>query len=313
MDFTSDLSDCLKAIMFQGCPNKSCKVFHQIVFQLKDGFFYRQDDSRKIQRYKCKICLARYSKSTHTLEFSQKKRRFNRMIRANLASGMSMRSTAYNLNLARKTVERKFVYLAKKARLNQQELLKKWQQNPLKEVQFDDLISSVHTKLKPVSVSVVVDPVSFKVLGAKVAEIPAFGKIAEISRRKYGRRKNQHPKTLSDLLFNLKNNIASDATFKTDEHKRYPEIIAKHFPHSKHQTYKGQPASIVGMGELKTRRYDPIFAINHTLACFRGGMNRFFRRTWCTSKTLEHTQNHLDLFVDYYNEKKEIMASRSKK
>ena len=150
--------------MQQGCPNKSCKVFHQTIFQVKDGHYYRRDDSRKIQRYKCKICQKKYSKSTHTLEFSQKKRRLNKMIRSNLASGMSMRSCAYNLNLARKTIERKFVYLAKKARMNQKELLELWRKNPINDVQFDDLISSIHTKLKPISVSVVIDPGTFKIL-----------------------------------------------------------------------------------------------------------------------------------------------------
>ena len=293
--------------MEQGCPNKSCKVFHQLIFQIKDGYYYRRDDSRNIQRFKCKICQIRYSKATHTLEFAQKKRRLNRTIRANLASGMSMRSCAYNLNLARKTIERKFVYLAKKARMNQQELLKMWSQNPFSEVQFDDLISSIHTKLKPISISVIVDPGSFKILGAQVAEIPAFGKIAELSRRKYGRRSNHHPQTLSKLLFNLKGSIAPNALFKTDEHNRYPEIIGKHFPRAKHETYKSRPSSVAGMGELKMKGFDPLFAINHTLAGFRAGMNRFFRRTWCTSKSIQHTQDHIDIFIDYYNEKKDKM------
>jgi transposase-like protein len=248
--------------MDHGCPSKSCKVFHQTLFQVKDGYYYRRDDSRRIQRYKCKICSSRYSKATHTLEFAQKKRRLNKMIRANLASGMSMRSCAYNLNLARKTIERKFVYLARKARMNQKELLLMWAQNPLKEIQFDDLISSIHTKLKPISVSVVVDSKNLKILGARVAEIPAFGKIAEISRRKYGKRANHHPRTLSKLLCELKASISPHVEFKTDEHKRYPEIIAKHFPQAKHKASKGLPASIVGMGELKAKRFDPLFAVN---------------------------------------------------
>ena len=296
--------------MIEGCPNKSCKVFHQVIFQVKDGSFYRRDDSKYIQRFKCKICLTRYSKSTHTLEFGQKKRRLNKTIKFNLASGMSMRACAYNLNLARKTIERKFVYLAIKARMNQAELLIFWRKNPFNEIQFDDLISSIHTKLKPISVSVLVDPKTFKILGAQVAEIPAFGKIAELSRRKYGRRENEHPKVLSKLLYNLKDCIAPDAIFKTDEHKRYPELLNRYFPKAKHHRYKGIPASIVGMGELKTRRYDPLFAINHTLACFRGGMNRFIRRTWCTSKSQRHTQDHIDIFIDYYNEKKERMSKQ---
>ena len=293
--------------MQKGCPNKLCKVFHQIIFQAKDGHYYRCDDSRKIQRYRCKICKKRYSKATHTLEFAQKKRRFNKTIRANLASGMSMRACSYNLNLARKTIERKFIYLSKLARVNQEALIQRWKENPFNEVQFDDLISSIHTKLKPISISVVVDPITFKILGASAAEIPAFGKIAEISRRKYGRRLNQHPVTLSKLLFDLKGIIAKEALFRTDEHKHYPEIIRKHFPKALHKKHKGLPASVVGMGELKTRKYDPLFSINHTLACFRDGMNRFIRKTWCTSKTLKHTQYHIDIFIDYHNEKKEKM------
>ena len=296
--------------MKSGCPQKTCLLYQQTNFQVKDGHYYRRDDSRKIQRFKCKICHKRYSRATHTLEFAQKKRRLNKVIKSNLASGMSMRSCAYNLSVARKTIERKFIYLAKKARLNQKGLLELWKQNPIKDVQFDDLITSIHTKLKPISVSVIIDPITYKILGAAIAEIPAFGKMAEISRRKYGRRQNHHPKVLSKLLFEVRDCISKDALFKTDEHKRYPEIIANYFPRARHQTYKGLTASVVGMGELKTKRYDPLFAINHTLACFRGGMNRFFRRTWCTSKTMKHTQDHIDIFIDYYNEKKEFMSKR---
>lgn len=299
--------------MFNGCPNSTCKVYHQELFQIKDGHFYRQDDSRFIQRYKCKICNRKYSKSTETLEAYQKKRRINLAVRSNLSSGMSMRACAYNLKVARKTIERKFIYLAKKAKLNQEKLLEIWRCNPLKEIQFDDLISSIHTKLKPISVSVVVDPKTYMILGAGVAEIPAFGKLAEISRRKYGRRKNLHPKVLSLLLKNLKGAIDGRAHFKTDEHKRYPEIIKKHYPESSHQTHKSLRASVAGMGELKTKSYDPLFAINQTLACFRYGIDRFIRRTWCTSKKIENVQKHIEIYIDYHNEKKLVRSKKKRR
>lgn len=298
--------------MISGCPNISCKVHHQNLFQIKDGFFYRKDDSRYIQRYKCKICNKKYSKSTETLEAYQKKRRINLTVRANLSSGMSMRSCAYNLKVARKTIERKFIYLAKRAKMNQAKLLERWKKNPLQEVQFDDLISSIHTKLKPISVSTVVDPETYIIIGAQVAEIPAFGKIAKISRQKYGRRKNLHPKMLSFLLQSLKGVIAKNAHFKTDEHKRYPKIIKTHYPFATHKTFKGLKASVAGMGELKVKSYDPLFAINQTLACFRYGIDRFIRRTWCTSKKIENVQMHIDIYMDYHNEKK-IIRSKKKK
>lgn len=290
--------------MIHGCPNKTCSVFKNSIFQIKDGFYFRHDDSRKIQRFRCKICHCRYSKATFTLEKNQKKRRINLQVRAMLSMGVSQRNCAYGLKVARKTIERKLIYLSKKAEQNQQKYLETLKKNPIMEVQFDDLISSIHTKLKPISVSVVTCPKTFMILGAKVSEIPAFGKLAVFSRKKYGRRKNLHTKTLNNLLANLQPMISPLAHFKTDEHKRYPELIKNHFPNSTHETFKGQRATVVGMGELKTKSYDPLFAINHTLACFRYGMNRFIRRTWCTTKKLENAQHHINIFIDFHNERK---------
>jgi len=287
-----------------GCPNKSCVFYNKSDFQMKDGFYFRRDDSRKIQRFRCKTCKTRYSKSTFKLEKNQKKRRINHIVRSMLSSGMSQRNCAYVLKVARKTIERKILYLSKKAELNQANFLSQFKMHPVLDVQFDDLISSIHTRLKPISVSVVICPQTYTILGAKVSEIPAFGKLAEISRRKYGKRKNLHPETLDKLLLDLKPFISNIAHFKTDEHKHYPGLIRKHFPNSTHQTFKGQRATIVGMGELKTKNYDPLFAINHTLACFRYGMNRFLRRTWCTSKKLENIQRHINIFIDFHNERK---------
>jgi len=271
---------------------------------LKDGFYFRREDYKKIQRFKCKICHTRYSKSTFTIEKNQKKRRINLIVRNMLSGGMSQRNCAYILKVARKTIERKVIYLSKKSEENQNKTLMKFKTNPISDVQFDDLISSVHTKLKPISVSVVICSKTYIILGAKVAEIPAFGKLAEISRRKYGKRKNDHPKTLSILLYDLKPCISNLANFKTDDHKRYADLIRKHYPNCTHQTFKGKTATVVGMGELKSKSYDPLFAINHTLACFRYGMNRFLRRTWCTSKKLENVQHHINIFIDFHNERK---------
>lgn len=220
---------------------------------------------------------------------------------------------ADHLRLHPKTIERKIQYLAEKARRSQKNLLQRMSSNRIQEVQFDDLIASVHTKLKPVSISVVIDPNQRVILGAKVAEIPAFGKIAEISKRKYGRRQNLHPVTLNNLLSELQKNIAPDCLFKTDEHKRYPEIISKNFPRAQHLTHPGKRATVAGFGEMKQRSFDPLFQINQILAMFRANMNRLFRRSWNTSKRQSSLQDHVDIFVDYFNEVLRLNVARCKK
>jgi transposase-like protein/IS1 family transposase len=288
--------------MKQVCPNKFCKFFQKSSNQRKDGFYFRRDDSRKIQRFKCACCLKKYSASSGTLEYKQKKRRMNRIIRNELSSGVSLRRCARNLSLHRTTIARKLDYLAKKARLSHSDFLISIQKESINQVQFDDLITSIHTKLKPLSISVVIDAKSRLILGAKVSEIPSFGKLAKISRNKYGSRKNEHPKNLDNLLQELKPIISSKAIFRTDEHKRYPEIIARHFQNASHEKYKSRKASVAGLGELKSRAYDPLFMINHTLAMLRANINRLFRRTWCTTKSIEQLQNHVDIFIEYFNE-----------
>lgn len=288
--------------MSQGCPNIECIFYLKKDFQKKDGHYYRRDDRHFIQRFQCTYCLKKYSYSTHTLEYRQKKRTMNHIVQNELASGVSIRRCARNVKLNRTTVARKLIYLAKKARLSQEKFLATIKRGSIQEIQFDDLITSVHTKLKPLAISVVIDSKKRLILGAKVSEIPAFGTIAKISRKKYGRRHNFHRKNLDQLLGKLRPLVAFDATIKTDQHKYYPEVIARYFPVCEHLAFKGERASVAGLGELKNKKYDPLFMINHTLAMLRANINRLFRRTWCTTKSEERLQDHVDLFVSYFNE-----------
>jgi IS1 family transposase len=289
--------------MIDPCPNNNCSHFKKNKLVIRDGTYFRKDDSRKIYRFKCNGCKKRFSSSTKTLEYRQKKRRFNYYIYSNFSSGMSQRRIAMTYNLNQKTIGRKLIYLAKKARLENIVFLQQLKDTPVMHLQFDDLITSIHTKLKPVSISVAVDADTRIILGAKIGVIPAFGKLASTSRRKYGRRKSEHREKLDELLSNITSFVAPDALIKTDEHKTYPNLINKYFPKSNHKKYKGAKSAIAGHGELKRKRYDPLFCINQTLAMLRYSINRLVRRTWSTSKSIERLQDHVDIYINYHNSK----------
>jgi hypothetical protein len=47
--------------------------------------------------------------------------------------------------------------------------------------------------------------------------------------------------------------------------------------------------------------YDKMFSLNHTCARLRHDMSRMARKTWVTTKIIEGLQEHLDLFIAYYN------------
>ena len=87
------------------------------------------------------------------------------------------------------------IYLSLKARCSQEKLLQSLTKK-VTHLQFDDLITIEHTKLKPVTVSLAVDVDKRIILGAKVASIGAFGHLAVLSRKKYGFRKNKHTQAL---------------------------------------------------------------------------------------------------------------------
>jgi transposase-like protein len=267
---------------------------------IRYGRFYRQSEARWIQRFKCHQCGRHFSHATGTLEFRQKKRRVNLPLFRLLSSGVSMRRCAFLLRIDRRTVDRKLVYLAKKSREHHSDFLSQIK-NQVESLEFDDLITSEHTKMKPLTVSIAVDANRRFILSAQVGRIPAFGLIAEKARRKYGRRKSEHHKTLTRLFDEITPTVAPRALVQSDEHTSYPEFVKKYLPGREHRRHPGGRGAIVGQGELKKKRFDPIFTLNHSCAMLRAGINRLVRKTWCTTKNPDRLQMHLDIFIDFYN------------
>ena len=283
--------------MNYNCPNLSCQNRDNVI---KDGSFYRKNDSRTIQRFRCKPCGKRFSSETLKLEYRQKKRRVNYPLMKLLCSGISMRRAAILLNINPKTVDRKLRYLARKAKIKNNSYLKKCKKAT--HVVFDDLITKENTKLKPLSVTIAVDEKTRSILATEVSQIPSFGHLAKRSFKKYGFRRCDHLKGLEKVFARLDGCIHEHAIIKSDEHKKYPTVVGKYFPHAKHLTYKGERAHVAGQGELKKCGYDPLFVINHTCAMLRANINRLIRKTWCTTKSVERLKDHIEIFTFFYNQ-----------
>lgn len=284
--------------MKQSCPNPSCAC---PVFFIKDGKFKRREDSKFIQRYRCKTCGTRFSSATFTWTYRQKKRRANSPLLKLLSSGVSMRRSALLLGLHRKTIERKLPFLAARCRmLNDRNLLKL--KGRVYNLQIDDLITKENSKLKPLSISLAVDEDRRLILGAEVSQIPAFGHLAKFAVKKYGARKDQHDEGLTRLFKKITPILNPEVVVKSDEHQRYPRYISSYLPRSKHITFKSERGCVVGQGELKKIGFDPLFVVNHTCALLRANINRLIRKTWCTTKDKNRLKDHLDVFIFFFNQ-----------
>jgi len=220
-------------------------------------------------------------------------------IRWLLAQNHTLRGIAKYLRIDKDTVARYLVLLAREARAREDKRLAS--ARLAKNVKFDDLITFEHSKMKPLSVTVVADADRWKILGVIVARIPASGHLAEKSRKKYGRRADESVGKRHELMARLKPYIDPGAQFNTDSHAAYPPLIKRHFPQATHTRHKAARAAVVGQGELKSVAYDPIFCINHQLAMCRAHISRLFRRTWNTTKRPSRLADHLAIYLDHYN------------
>lgn len=283
----------LNSFIHKECPNAG----HFI----RNGFYRRKSDSKTIKRWRCPKCGRSISQSTGTNCYRQHKRRVNEPLRKLLNSGVSQRRAAWILKVHRKTVERKHRFLAAKARDRQNRYLEPFEKVQFIELQFDEMESFEHTKLKPLSMIKVVDAKTRKILGVKVSEMPAKGLLAAKSRAKYGPRKDGRKEAFISLFSEIKKYIHPEAWFRSDSNPFYPGWLKQVNPNWKHETVKGQRGAVTGQGELKKVAFDPIFSLNHTCAMNRANINRLFRRTWCTTKKKERLQDHMDLYRDFHN------------
>ncbi len=281
------------------CPN--CQACSALV--VRNGHFFRRSDSRRIQSFRCKACSKYFSNATFSECYRQKKRRINEPLRDLLCKRVSLRDAARHFHVSRTTIARRLTFLAAQSRRRNAVLLQQIQAEfgAFDRVQFDDLITAEHTKCKPISSTLVVQEDTRIILGHCVAQIPAFGLLAAIAKKKYGFRADHSRRVRERLFKQLTNLLPKYTTFRTDEHKHYPVVIKRHFPSAAHATHKGAKGSVSGQGELKKVGRDPLFSINHSLAMLRDKMSRLSRRSWNLSKHIERLDDHLAIYIESHN------------
>jgi transposase-like protein len=291
--------------MKRNCPNFKCAFPENII---RDGKFRRKEDSKMIQRFRCRGCGARFSHATFSDAYRQKKRRINLKALELLTHNVSIRGSASILRVDKRTIERRVRFLGDKCRrLNERRLVRL--KGTIHNLQIDDLITKENSKLKPLTVTIAVDEKRRTILAAEVSRIPAFGHLAKLAVKKYGHRQDEHFDGLTRVFQKIAPIVAPEVLIKSDEHNRYPGFISEYLPSAKHLMFKSERGCVAGQGELKKVAFDPLFTVNHTCAMLRASINRLIRRTWCTTKDPARLKDHLDIFIYRYN--KELLARSS--
>jgi hypothetical protein len=266
---------------------------------VRRGWYRRHYDGRQIQRYACKICKKTFSSLTLKPCWRQQKPYLNHELIFLLCSGFSQRRAARKLEVDPKTIARRLPFLGDLARVANKRHLER--RGPVERVCFDDMESSIHTKLKPVSIPLAVEKKTREIIYLRVCSMPAKGLLAEKSRKKYGPRKDNRRAARLEVLSMLATRAAPNLVITSDKCPQYPALIKESLPGAKHVVVKGRRGCVAGQGELKKIGFDPLFFFNQTAAMVRSNVNRLIRKTWCTSKRMDRLQDHMDLYVWFHN------------
>src|SRR5690606_36867278 len=100
--------------------------------------------------------------------------------------GMSQRAAAFVLDVTPRTIARRVERFGRIAAVHLDTYRR--QRPKLGRVMLDELVTFEHTKLKPLTVPIAVEPGTRKIIALSVGQIAASGPLAAISRQKYGRR-----------------------------------------------------------------------------------------------------------------------------
>jgi hypothetical protein len=175
--------------------------------------------------------LRSFSESTLEPECWQKKRFLNEPIRVLLCSGISQRRLSLIFGLSRETVVRKFLFLSQRAALEQVTWLEARKRAGLlfEELQFDEMETFEHTKCKPLSIPLLVEANTRRILGFRVAQMPAKGPLTQISLRKYGPREDHRSQAALSLFESLQGLISAHGT-RNEMHGAHHRPYTSWFP-----------------------------------------------------------------------------------
>ncbi len=247
--------------MPHSCPQCDSEARSGSTFR-KYGFYYRTSDSKRQQRYQCRLCRLTCSPATFSPWCGQRKRNLNFKVLKNLCTGVSLRNTARNLTINRKTVARKLEALGFYAESELGRINRLHAKSTV--IEFDDLETFEHTKCKPISVTLAVESRTRRILGLEVSTMPAKGLLVEKA-RKYGYREDGRARARKALFTSIKELVTENVVIKSDCNPHYPCDVKRHFPKARHVTYLSRKSSLGGQGELKKTLFDPLFSLRVAL------------------------------------------------
>lgn len=285
----------------QSCPNPTCRVKAPLI--IKKGYFVTKWNAQPVPRYRCKGCGKHFSSHTSRESYRHRKPYLNHEIFRWYSSGTTQRRIAKVMKINRKTVVRKFLFMARLARREHDKNVQLGN-IPSSVIHFDEMESFEHTRLKPLSIAIAVSAKSGKIIDARVAKMNCHGKLAAISRFKYGMREDTRNIARNRVLRAAGRCSHPPVRIVTDKHPHYSDLIKRCLPNAEHSQVERIKKTLTTAITKRQNEKDALFTLNYTAAKIRHDLSRMARKVWVTTKKAERLQAHLDLYIAYNNQYK---------
>lgn len=284
------------------CPYPECP-FHRsapAVFFIRRGHYRPLCRNHPVPRFRCRHCRRTFSRQSFRADFRHKKPHLNAPFLRLMVSCVGLRQAARVLQVARRTVEHRFAWLARHARhLHLNQLRGGCLNGPF---QLDELESFESNRYQPLTVPVLIEARCLFIVAVEVAPLRRKGSMTPRQRQRrsahealHGRRPSRSDAAVRRALQALLRVVgpAAPVVLDTDHKPSYGRLGRRLF--SERFIWRRHAA------RARRDRANPLFPINHTHARLRHFLARLRRRTWCVSKCGRALAEHLALAAMWVN------------
>lgn len=282
------------------CPYPACStpLDPAAPFFHRDGLYRPRCRAHPVQRFRCRVCLRRFSRQSFRADRNQKKPHLNAAFLRLMLACVALRQAARVLGVARRTVERRFLWLARHAA--------EFHRNRLAALDgpfmLDELETFEANRYQPVTVPVLIEPRSLFLIASAAGPLRRKGRMTPTQKRRrtehearHGRRPSHSAAAVRAVLLRLRPCVASGrpVVLHSDRKPLYERLGRRLF--GSRFTWVPHSAS------ARRDRRNPLFPINHTNARLRHFLARLRRRSWCVSKRRLRLQQHLQIATLWVN------------
>lgn len=251
-------------------------------------------------RFRCKSCRRTFSRQTFRHDYRDRRPECNITLYNLLTSGAGLRQCARKLGLDIHSVQRKFWKVAQTCRLLHRNLCRSLPAD--RTYLFDEEETYEQSSINRLTMPVMIEGQSFFVISALPGPIRRLAPPGTARRhrqdraeRRRGQRRDRSRRCVAAVLAHLKQlaPTTSRLTLRTDEKASYASLIAATFGRlAVHETTSSR---------LARGTFNPLHAINLTIAMARDNCGRLRRKSWLTSKKRRYLRAHMHLFIAFRN------------